>query len=170
LSQHDFPPHFLQPRLLQHFDPQAGSQAGSQQAGSQAGSQQAGSQAAGSQHAFSQQAGSGAQQACFSQQPDLQPDLQENNPFIPANRSRRLQHFSHEAVSQQPWSPHAAGSQHAAAWSQQAGSQHWPQPPRFRPTMFARSSKPNPWVVRAALSRSAPNTILPFIEQTLLIH
>jgi hypothetical protein len=145
--------------LLQHFDPQAGSQAGSQAAGSQQAFSQAGSQ----------QAGSGAQQACFSQQPDLQRDLQENNPFIPANRSRRLQHFSHEAVSQQPWSPHAAGSQHAAAWSQQAGwSQHWLQPPRFRPTMFARSSKPNPWVVRAALTRSAPNTILPFIEQTLL--
>jgi hypothetical protein len=86
-----------------------------------------------------------------------------------------------------------AGSQaFGQAFSQQAGSQgfgqafsqalgqafsqqatlaqalHSPQPPLFSPSMRSRSSKPNPWLHRAALTRSAPKIVLLFIEQQLL--
>jgi hypothetical protein len=106
---------------------------------SQAGSQQAFAQGFG--HAFSQQAGAHGFGHAFSQQAGA--------------------HGFGHAFSQ------GAGQ----AFSQQATlaqALHSPQPPQFSPSMRSRSSKLNPWLHRATLTRSAPKIVLPFIEQPLL--
>jgi len=160
----------------QAFSQQAGAQAFgatfSQQAGAhgfgQAFSQQAGAQAFG--QAFSQQAG--AAQAfsaphAFSQQHFTLPHRwQANRSFIPLNRSHRLQQVSQVGLQQA-----GSGAQHLTAGLQHAGAaqaSHLPQPSQFRPARRTPRSKLNPWLARATLTRSAPSTILAFIEQTLL--
>jgi hypothetical protein len=103
----------------------------------------------------------------FSQQHFTLPHLrQAKRSFIPLNKSHRLQQ-----VSQAGWPQVAAGVQALAAGLQAAGAAHGlhsPQAPQFRPRRRSPRSKPNPWLARATLTRSAPSTILPFIEQTLL--
>jgi hypothetical protein len=143
--------------------------AGAQATGfGQAFSHGAGQQAAGFGQAFSHGAGPhpfGAHG--FSQQHFTLPHLrQAKRSFIPLNKSHRLQQ-----VSQAGWPQVAAGVQALAAGLQAAGAAHGlhsPQAPQFRPRRRSPRSKPNPWLARATLTRSAPSTILPFIEQTLL--
>jgi len=138
----------------------------SQHAGAQAFgaafTQQPGSQAFGA--TFSQHAGAAH---AFSQQHFTLPQLrQAKRSFIPLNRSHRLQQ-----VSQAGWPQTAAGAQALAAGLQGAGAAqalHSPQPPQFRPARRSPKSIENPWLARATLTRSAPSTILAFIEQTLL--
>jgi hypothetical protein len=162
------------------------SQAFSQQAGAQqAFSQriflqrilQAFSQQAGAAQAFSQQAGSGAQHFTLPQgsQAGAQHPLHSKAHFKPENKSqtflqRGLQQGSQQAgpqagFSQQAGAAHGAGQ----AFSQHAGA-HSPQPPPFSPSIRFRSSALNPWLYRATLTRSAPTTVLPFIEQQLLYN
>jgi hypothetical protein len=55
------------------------------------------------------------------------------------------------------------------AFSQAATLAQALQPPfSFMPSNRFRSSAPNPWLHRAALSKSAPKIVLLFIEQQLL--
>jgi len=150
----------------QHAGAQAFGAAFTQQPGSQAFgaafTQQPGSQAFGA--TFSQHAGAAH---AFSQQHFTLPQLrQAKRSFIPLNRSHRLQQ-----VSQAGWPQTAAGAQALAAGLQGAGAAqalHSPQPPQFRPARRSPKSIENPWLARATLTRSAPSTILAFIEQTLL--
>jgi hypothetical protein len=181
--------HCLQQQLFsqQAFSqqPHFSQQAGAQQAFSQ---QPHFSQQAGAQQAFTGQQGSG--QHAFAQQPVLQLLQQQshsNRSLIPQNRSRtgvgrQQQVFSQHAFSQQAGAQQAfsqqAGAQQAFtgqqgsgqhAFSQQALAQHAlhsPQPPQlFIPNRRSRSSRPNPWLHRATLTRSAPKIVLLFIEQ-----
>jgi hypothetical protein len=130
----------------------------------------AGQQTAGFGQAFSQTAGAqapaGAQ--AFSHPHFTLPHLrQAKMSFRPWNRSHRLRHGS-QACPQA-----GSGAQHFTAGLQQAGAaqaSQAPQPPQFSPDSRPKSSPANPWLARAALTRSAPNTILPFIEQTLLYN
>jgi hypothetical protein len=120
----------------------AGAQ-GAGQAGAHAGqafSQQAGAQGAG--QAFSQQAGAQGAGQAFSQQAGA-------------------------ALVQQ-----AGSGQHLAAGAQAAGPQvaQVSQPPQFRPNRRFIRSPASAWLARAALTRSAPKKILPFIEQQLLYN
>jgi hypothetical protein len=125
--------------------------------------------------AFSQTAGAGQQsfagaQAGFSQRHFTLPHLrQANMSFIPWNRSHRLQRGSQAGLPQAGSGAQylaAAGLQHAGA----AQASHLSHPPQFRPAARPKRSIPNPWLARATLTRSAPKTILPFIERTLLFH
>jgi hypothetical protein len=154
--------HFL---ALQAFSqPQAFSHAGSQAFG----------------QAFSQQAGSGQQPLAALQAPVSHTvPFDSNRSFKPANKSRTgvARHFlqwPQVAFSQQATFPQVAGSgQHAFghAFSQQATlaqALHSPQPPPFSPSKPFRSSKPNPWLHRATLTRSAPKIVLLLIELQLL--
>jgi hypothetical protein len=120
--------------------------------------------------AFSQQAGaaqrfSGAQ--ALSQPHFTLPHLrQAKRSFIPWNRSHRLRQVSQAGLQEA-----GAGAQAFTAGLQQAGAahaSHLPQPPQFRAPKRPKSSLLNPWLAKATLNRSAPNSILPFIEQTLL--
>jgi hypothetical protein len=145
--------------------------------------QQAGSQHRGLQHTglhvFGlQHAGSGAQhlgssQQAGSQQLTLPQGMQVNKSFRPANRSQDgLQHGLQHSGSQQAGFSQQAGSgaQQFVAGSQQATSPHGSHAPQpvFSPSRRSRSSNPNAWLLRATLTRSAPKTVLPFIEQQLL--
>jgi len=170
----------------QAFSQQAGAAHAFAQGFGQAFSQQAGAQATGFGQAFSHGAGqqAGAAQGfgqafshgagqhfcgahAVSQQHFTLPHLrQAKRSFIPLNRSHRLQQVSQAGLQQA-----GSGAQHLTAGLQQAGAaqaSHWPQPPQFRPERRSPRSKLNPWLARATLTRSAPSTILPFIEQTLL--
>jgi hypothetical protein len=156
------------------FSQQAGTpQAFSQQRTLQCFTRQGFSQRIFSQQAgFAQQAGSGQQQAFgASQHFGAQQPCTSKHSFMPAKMSRtgvgrhrlHLQAFSQQAFSQQ------AGC--GQAFSQQATlahALHSPQPPPLSPSMRSRSSKPNPWLHRATLTRSAPKIILLLIEQPLL--
>ena len=145
-----------------------------------------------------QQAGSGQQPLAASQHlVSQQQPLASNISFTSANKSRTgsLGRQQSCSVSQQPqaFSQQAGFAQQAQAFaqqpqafSQQAGSGqqafgqafsqqatlaqalHSPQPPPVQPNMRSKSSKPNPWLHRATLTRSAPIIVLPFIEQQLL--
>jgi hypothetical protein len=83
------------------------------------------------------------------------------------------QHAGQQAFSQQRGLAQQAGSgQQALAhgWQQATLAQalHSPQPPPFSPSMRSKSSKPNPWLHKATLTRSAPKIVLLLIEQPLL--
>jgi hypothetical protein len=175
---------------------QAGAQAGSQAATGQQAlqpfalwhrfSRHGFSQATFSQgcgQAFSQVAGSGQQPFAVSQQPLSQVvPLASKRSFRLSNRSRTgvqccLLHEPQLACPQtgsqgfgQAFSQ--AGAQGCGhAFSQQATlaqALHSPQPPQFSPNMRSKSSKLNPWLHRATLTRSAPKIVLHFIEQQLL--
>jgi len=153
----------------QAFSQTAG--AGQQTAGfGQAFSQTAGAgqQTAGFGQAFSQQAGwpqAGSQAVGFGQQHFTLPHLrQANMSFSPLNRSHR---FLQQGL-QAGWQQAGSGAQGLTAGSQAAAAAHGPQPPPLRTTMRSIRSMLNPWLARAALTKSAPRSNFPFIEQTLL--
>ena len=116
----------------------------------------------------------------------VQPLPSNNSPMFP-NRSRTGVGRQHFGTCRRPSRsrPAAAGLLAAARLRQQAGSGqqafahgwqqatlaqalHSPQPPQFSPSMRSRSSKPNPWLHKATLTRSAPKIVLLLIEQPLL--
>lgn len=86
---------------------------------------------------------------------------QANRSRKPLNRSQRFGRPQGGHAG-----PQGSGAQ-AFGCSQGAGAAQGAQPPSFRPEMRPKRS-PNPWLHRAALSTSAPKTILPFIERSLL--
>ena len=91
--------------------------------------------------AFSQQAGFAQQPQAFSQQAGFA-----------QHAGSGQQAFAQQAFSQQPTLAQAL---------------HSPQPPPFSPSMRSRSSKLNPWLHRATLTRT-PKNRLALIEQPLL--
>jgi hypothetical protein len=126
--------------------------------------QTAGAAQTGFGQAFSQTAGA---QAVSQPHFTLPQRRQANMSFNPLNRSRL------QPTSQAAWEQAGSGAQHLTAGLQQAGAaqaSQAPQPPQFSPAIRFNSSPLNPWLARATLTRSAPNTILSFIEQTLLYN
>jgi hypothetical protein len=108
-----------------------------------------------------QAAGSGAQALGASQAEQTGSQrLQANSSFSPPNKSIR-QRGAH--------GPQVGSGQHALAHGAQAcGAAHAVHPPALTAIMPSMSSTASPWLQRAALSMSAPKTIVHFIEQTLL--
>jgi hypothetical protein len=149
---------------------QAGRQRTLRQGFSQAGFAHAGAHGAGAaqgagatQGAGLSQAATAGPQALGASQPQftLPQRWQANKSFSPLNRSHRLAQGLH-AASQLTGS----GAQAFTGWHG-AGAAHGAQPP-LSPDMLAIRSMLNPWLARITLTTSAPKTILPFIEQTLL--
>jgi hypothetical protein len=176
---------------LQTFSQQTGVQQGFSQ---HFGAQQGFSQHFGAQHGASQHFG--AQQRTFSQRTLRHFGAQQHGSGqhfgaaqhsgsqqlpLASNRSLMLQNKSRTGVGRQTRHLPQAGSQAGAqagahgfaqhGWQQGATlaqALHSPQPPPFSPSMRSKSSKPNPWLHRATLTRSAPKIILLLIEQPLL--
>jgi hypothetical protein len=77
------------------------------------------------------------------------------------------QAFSQQVGAQQAFSQHGF-AQHGWQGATLAHALHSQQPPPFSPSMRSKSSKLNPWLHRATLTRSAPKIVLHLIEQPLL--
>ena len=138
-----------------------------QQVSQQGFSQQAGlAQQVGAAQVFAQQVGFAQQPQVFSQQAGLAQQAGAAQAFAQqVGLAQQAQAFSQQAgFAQQAGS----GEQHFAD-AQAAGPQVL-QSPLFRPNRRSIRSPASPWLTRAALTRSAPKKILPFIEQPLLYN